>query len=267
MDDDGFSALVLAGRRSSEKDSLAAATGCTHKALLDVAGQPMLERVLRSLGGQPGLRRLAISCDRSDLLDALPPLDELGLNVRVEHHQSAASPALSVADFMEASGVDGPLLVTTADHALLTTQMLSQFWERACDSGAEIAVGVVSETLFRSSYPELRRTFIRLGSEAFSGANLFAFLSSDTAGVARFWSSLEKFRKSPLRLVGQFGPRNLLRYAFGRFDVDTALREISRVFGVSVALVEMPVAECAIDVDRPSDLALVTEILSRRASS
>lgn len=267
MPDDGFSALVLAGRRGAEKDPLVVATGCSHKALLEVAGQPMLERVLRSVAAQPNLRRLAISSDRRGLLDALPPLGEMGIDIPVEHHASAASPAASVADFIETSGIEGPLLVTTADHALLTTDMLSHFWAEARGSGAEVAVGVVSETLFRSSYPELRRTFVRLGSEGFSGANLFAFIDHDGAGVARFWSSVERYRKRPARLIAQFGVRNFLRYALGRFDLDTAVREVSRILGVRVGLIEMPFAECAIDVDKPADLDLVTDILSRRQSA
>jgi len=262
--DYSFSALVLAGRRSGEKEPLAAVTGCSHKALLEVAGRPMLEHVLRSVAAQPGLCRLAISSDRSDLLQALPALSEMGLKIRVEHHCSAASPAASVADFIEASASAGPLLVTTADHALLTAQMLSHFWAEALSSGAEVAVGVVSETLFRASYPHLRRTFVRLGSQGFSGANLFALIDHKAASVARFWSSVERYRKRPVRLIGQFGLRNLLRYALGRFDADTAVSEVSRILGVRVALIQMPFAECAIDVDKPADLDLVADILSRR---
>ena len=41
----GYTALVLAGRRGPD-DALAAAAGAPHRALLDVHGTPMLERVL-----------------------------------------------------------------------------------------------------------------------------------------------------------------------------------------------------------------------------
>jgi len=264
VDEDGFSALVLAGRRVNESDPLAEATGCTHKALLEVAGKPMLERVVSSVAVQPGLRGITISSDRSDLIDSLPTLAGTDLGFALGYHQSAASPAASVADFLERSSGEQPLLVTTADHALLSADMVSHFLQQARSSGAEVAVGVVSEKLFRRHYPELRRTFVRLGGEGFSGANLFAFFVTDAARVARFWSRVERYRKRPARLIAQFGVRNLLRYALGRFDLDTAVREVSRIFGVQIALIEMPFAECAIDVDKPADLELVTDILTSR---
>ena len=47
-DDALFSALVLAGRRGP-RDPLALASGVSHKALIPIAGSPMLLRVLQTL--------------------------------------------------------------------------------------------------------------------------------------------------------------------------------------------------------------------------
>ena len=60
MPDLRFDVLVLAGRRD-ENDELAAAAGATHRALLDIAGTPMLARVLNpaELGTTPRNMRCA----------------------------------------------------------------------------------------------------------------------------------------------------------------------------------------------------------------
>ena len=67
--------------------------------------------------------------------------------------------------------------------------------------------------------------------------------------------------------MGLLGILNLLRFVTGRLDSVRAMREASRVLGARIELVRMPYAECAIDVDRPSDLAVVGEILAARATA
>ena len=74
----------------------------------------------------------------------------------------------------------------------------------------------------------------------------------------------EAFRKQPWRLALAFGPRALIAFWRRRFDLDTALEQISRVIGARVQAVRMPFAEAAIDVDRAADLALATQILAER---
>ena len=67
------------------------------------------------------------------------------------------------------------------------------------------------------------------------------------------------------------GPSTLLAFALRRLDLDAALERVSHAMQVRVEAVRLPFAEAAIDVDRPSDLALVTRILagdqSRRSPS
>ena len=70
-------ALLLAGRRSAD-DPLAEAAGAPHRALLDIGGVPMLERVLRTLvATQPGEAVpsvLDFDADLDDLLHDGPRL-------------------------------------------------------------------------------------------------------------------------------------------------------------------------------------------------
>ena len=53
-------ALVLAGRRSGGADPMAAAAGVSHKALLPVAGVPMLLRVVSALRASPSVGRIVV---------------------------------------------------------------------------------------------------------------------------------------------------------------------------------------------------------------
>jgi GTP:adenosylcobinamide-phosphate guanylyltransferase len=254
-------ALVLAGRRRAD-DPFAASFGAQHRALVPVAGTPSLVRVIRALRETPSVARICISIDDQAALDAIPELRAQVESGALELRQSLASPSRSVLDALESGGLGTPLLVTTADHALLTPAMLSYFTARSQQSGADLSVGVVAASLLSSRYPQTQRTYVRLRGEAWTGANLFCFLSERATPAARFWRRVEHQRKQPWRLASAFGPWLLVRFALRRLDLDAALAGASRRIGAALCALPLPFPEAGIDVDRPADLALAEYILA-----
>jgi GTP:adenosylcobinamide-phosphate guanylyltransferase len=258
-----FTALVLAGRRGPT-DPIAQNTGCSHKALVPVVGVPMLVRVIRSLRAAPRITKIVISIDDPAPLNTLPELSALEESGVLSFHQSGRSPAESVFQYLERLPVGEPLLVVTADHPLLTPEMIDYFCLATEKNGTDVTVGVVVASVFQARYPASKRTFIRLRDEGFCGTNLFAFRGSQAAAAARFWVRAGQFRKRPWRLVSEFGLLNLALFAVGWFDLDAAVQRASQVIGVRVGVVQMPFAECAIDVDTLDDLTLASRILEER---
>jgi GTP:adenosylcobinamide-phosphate guanylyltransferase len=257
-----FTALVLAGRRGAH-DALA---GHRHKALLPVAGVPMIVRVVRSLRAARCVGRILVSVDDAAVLEhpELRSLAEAGVLVRVP---CDSSPSASVRRVRRERPAELPLLVTTADHALLTADMVEHFCREARARTADVVVGAVSAELLRAHYPDSPRTVIPLRDDGFSGANLFAFLTPQSTVAAEFWIRAEQFRKRPWRLVSVFGPLTLVAFLLRRLDLAAAAARVSRAMGATIGVVRMPFPECAIDVDRPADLALASRILEARQAS
>lgn len=261
-----FDALVLAGRRSSA-DPLAEVRGGTHRALLEVVGVPMLVRVVRALQASSCVDRIAVSIDDAGAFEAVPELRELEARGEIVRHPSLSSPSRSVQDALNGRLLGNRVLVTTADHALLTPKIIDHFAACAEQSDADVAVGVVAESVIRASYPSTTRTYLRFRDGGYSGANLFAFRSQQAPRVAEFWIRAEAFRKQPWRLASAFGPTTLLLFALRRLSLEEALQRASRVIGCRIRAVPLPFAEAAIDVDRPSDLDLASEILAARGET
>jgi GTP:adenosylcobinamide-phosphate guanylyltransferase len=259
-----FTALVLAGRRGPTADPLAQPTGGSHKALIPVAGVPMLLRVIRSLQAVPCITKIVVSLDTPSVLRNVADIASLVDSGLVSFHKSARSPAESVFDYVEQRPTREPLLVTTADHPLLTAEMVSYFCAAAESSAADVSVGVVAASLFRAHYPYSKRTFISVRNESFCGTNLFALHSIQAAAAVRFWAHAGQFRKRPWRLVRAFGLATFVLFALRCLDLNTAIDRVSRVLGARIAIVQMPFAECAIDVDNADDLALASRILAER---
>lgn len=253
-----FAALVLAGRRGHE-DPVAAARGVSHKCLVPLHGIAMLERVIGALRDCDSVTSIAISIDDPAVLADLPLA---GAEVRLL--RSAATPSASVAAGIEALGSPFPILVTTADHALLTPAMVDFFCDGSLASGADITAGLTAAHLITASYPATRRTYLRFKDDRYSGSNLFALMSARGLAAVEFWRRVERQRKRPWRLVTAFGARALVEYLLGRLTLDEAFLRISERLGLAAAAVKMPFAEAAIDVDRPADVGLAEEILRAR---
>ncbi len=251
-------AVVLAASRPGDK--LTAAFGVSHKCLLPVAGEAMLTRVVRTLARHPNIKRIVVVIE-----EGTPVAPALGsLIARIELVAARDSAAASTAAAISTGGFDGPVLVTTADHALLDRAMLDHFLSCSEVAGADVTAGLARAETILGRYPEAVRTFLRFGRDQVSGCNLYAFLTPRGLEAIAFWEQIESNRKNPIKLVSAFGLTPLLRYITGTLNLDTAFRLASERIGVVARPVLMPMAEAAIDVDKPEDKRLVEEIFARR---
>lgn len=260
-----FNALILAGNRR-EGDSVATLTGVSHKALAPINGVPMLLRLYRTLRNSSGVVDIHVCIDDSALLESIPELAAAHASGRLKIISPAESPAASLAKALAVIGLESPLLTTTADHPLLTPEMVAHMLDHA-PAGADLCVGLAEAQTVTAVYPDAIRTFYRFGGRRFSGCNLFLACGDGAGKVAAYWQQMERYRKRPLRLVWEIGPLALARMLLGLLTLDGAFEHISRLTGARIKPVLLPFAEAPIDVDKPSDYELVSEILRRREGS
>ncbi|MFP6654320.1 MAG: NTP transferase domain-containing protein, partial [Myxococcota bacterium] len=257
-------AIVLAGRRSSD-DPLADAAGAPHRALLDIEGEPMLLRVVQRLAARPTIERILINIDEPALLGDIPGLMALRKSGTVEFMKSTTSPSQSVLESLEWADLEeGPVLVTTADHALLDDAMLDAFFRGSEDRPSDVTLALVPRTAIEARFPETRRTYLHFRDESYSGANLFLFRTPKAKRAAAFWRGVESQRKKPWRIVRAFGWLNLALFLARRLSLEAAFVRASRVIGAELRAIPLGIAEAAIDVDKIEDLQLVRRILSER---
>ena len=257
-----FTVLVLAGDRGPQ-DPVSQAAGVAHKCLAPVAGTPMLERVIAALMDSPYVDRIAVSLNVPAVMADLPALAPLVDSGRLLPLQAAGSPSRSVLQAVEALERPFPLLITTADHALLTPAMVDHFCAASLASGAEVTAGLTASAILLARYPQSRRPYLKFRDERYSGSNLFALMGPAAMALPRLWLRVEQQRKQPWRVAAVFGPLLLLGYLLRIFTLDRAMARISARLGVRVAAVKMPMAEAAIDVDKREDLELVDAILRK----
>lgn len=256
-DASGPTALVLAGTRPGG-DPLADGAGVSHKALIEVGGRTMIERVVGALAALPQIRRIVIAIDRSEVLASLEGLRAPACTKTVATMPAASGPSASVAAALQQEGT--PLLVTTADHALLRPEWVSRFLG-ACPAEADVVVALARRQAVLAAVPDTRRTYLRFADGEFSGCNLFMLATPAAAGVIDLWQQLEAERKHPVRMMLRLGISFALRYRLGLLRLDQALARLGQLAGARVGFVELPDGRAAIDVDKPADLELVRRLV------
>lgn len=249
--------LILAAGRGPD-DPMAKAYGVANKCLIPVAGVPMLKRVSDTIAASGVASRIVVSIEDPEVVRNL-------LGTKATAVRSANSAPASVMAAVAAHAVAYPVLVTTADHALLTPDMVRHFCAGAEAAGADFCAGIVRAETIRAAYPQTARTIVRLGHDHIKGSNLFALHNDKALKLLERWQYLEHVRKKPWRLVAAFGLPVLFQFLLGRLTLDRAFAIASRRLGLDAKPVIMPFAEAAIDVDKPADKELAEQILAARA--
>lgn len=252
----GWNAVLLAGSRPGQRVDSSLATG--HKALLEVGGEAMVLHPLRALLDSPLIGRIRVLTQEPHLLEPVMPHDE-----RVELGRSEGTIAATLSSLLATGELGYPLLVTTADHALLNGAMIDEFTVAA--EGADVAIAVVEAKTLLRRFPSSRRTWIGFKGGRYSGANLFAFGSDAALRAIDLWSEVEQDRKKGWRILAVLGPALLVGAILKLKTIHESALATGRRLGLIVRIVEMSDPTAAIDVDKPADHALVERILAGNA--
>jgi len=259
-----WSALVLAADRH-ENDPVAVDAGVPCKALAPVAGVPMLQRVLDAISASDRIRRITLVGPPRKWLQELPDISRRIDSNSLGWIEPAPSPSASAWQGLQELPEHQPVLVTTTDHALLSTRMIDYFLDHAERSGCDFVVGLARLETVQAGFPGSRRTATRLRGGPYCGCNLFAVNTPRGRELTAFWRRVEEQRKKPWRvIVGALGWRAVLSYFAGRLTLEQALERLSQRLGLRLGAVVLPFAEAAVDVDTPADRQLVERVLAAR---
>jgi len=252
-----WNAVVLAGSRPGG-DPFAATYGVDLKALIPVAGEPMVTYPVQALLKCDTISRITVLGQEPERIAAVLPSDPR-LNVR----KSLGTIAETLLELCDNPKTEWPLLITTADHALLTPEMIDEMCWRS--ARADVGIGLVSRRRLLHSFPDSRRTWLRFRDGAFTGANLFVLRSEKVSAAIKLWRSVEQDRKKVAKLMWSLGPTLFLKVLLRRLTIEEVLHKISVRIGVSVRALRLSDARAAIDADKPSDHEQVEAILAARA--
>lgn len=261
-----FAALVLAADRTN-KDPITQHTGAACKAFAPVDGIPMVIRVLDTLAACDLVTTIILCGPPDSLHSHCPELKQRIASGQVIWIPNLDSPSRSAESGLSQIPNDTPVLLTTADHALLTPDMVQSFLRSSLAAQSDATVGLVRQQDIAAAFPGSKRTVVRLRDGGFCGCNLFTFNPKGRA-LIRFWRQAEDLRKRPWRLVAQvLGFKMVLSYLFGLLTLQQGLQAVSEKSGVKVQGIMLDDPRAGVDVDKVEDLVLVESILKKKPYS
>ncbi len=269
-----FTVIVLAAQRAGQLDPLAAEAGVSHKCLVPIVGRPLIEYVLDALADTPGVRaiRICVEPDVTDQVKAVPGASgERG--IPVDYVPAAASITESV--YRSAAGVEGPILVTTADNVNLTREAVLATMAPIARGQADCTIALASRDAViaaRKPGEAAHVTYDNVGpykfrDGRFSNCNLYGFAGPHVLEPAEAFREGGQFSKQRKRLARFVGPMNILLYVLKLMSLRTAMKRISRRVGVRILAVLLDDGSQAIDVDNPRTYRIAETILKRKAAS
>ncbi|QHI95594.1 NTP transferase domain-containing protein [Aristophania vespae] len=245
--------IILAGSRSGERDPLALHGNVTHKALLNVGGKPMIERVVETIETIDELGPIWVSIENTECLNFL--------GNRINIIKSQPSPSESVLDALTKVGF--PCLITTADHALLQKEWVKEFLDKSAKSEGDLTVGIATEKVIKRDVPGTKRTYIPLSNFSFSGCNLFWMRSEKASAVVALWKKLQQNRKHPFKMASTLGFLTLFKALIRCLSSKGLEKRLYHLTGASVRLITLSDGRAAVDVDKVEDLQLAEKLLAK----
>ena len=260
-----LSVIVLAGDRT-KADALIEASDGDCKAMIDIDGLPMVRRVLNALRAAQLVNSITLSGPEASETAKDEVLTQWIDSGEVGWLEPSVSPSTSAFSVMQTIPPDEPILLTTADHPLLTQEIVDAFGRQSLADDVDVAVGLAPHALVTEAYPGIKKTVLHFSDGDFCGCNLFAFLTPEGRRLARFWRKIERQRKKPLVVISLLGWWAVIRYRLGLLSLEEALAKLGKRLGLRIRAVILPYPNAAIDVDSIADLVLVRGAVEKAAA-
>ena len=256
-----FTAIVLAGDRGPD-DPLVKATGAACKALVEIDGQPMVLRVLETLRNSSYIEQRILSGPRQEFLHTQVALTQQIDDQQLLWQPPQATPSTSASYALKDAPRQQPVLITTADHPLLTPEIVDHFCEHSLRQNLDVTVGLCEYPRIKQAFPGIRKTVLKFSDGEYCGCNLFAILTADARRMADIWRQVENERKNPLRIIRLLGWLSVMRYLTGTLSLTSALNALSEKLALRIGAVLLPYPEAAVDVDSVADQLIVQKKLA-----
>ena len=256
-------AIVTAGRSAHEDDPLAAYTQNGPKALIPIAGKPMIAYVVDALAESRYIQHIVVV--------ALDPAAGVKFSVPVEYIGDAGGILANTEAGMQYALAHYPdvdaVLLSSSDVPTITPSIVDAFIEECLRTGHDLYYSVIERSVMETRFPGSRRSYVHLTNGDFAGGDILLLRPSLTLSNRDLWQSLADARKSAVRQARLIGLWTFLKLVTHRLSLADAERRVQKALSINGRAVPFPYAEVGMDVDKPFQLEIVRADLEARAST
>ncbi|MBH0111861.1 NTP transferase domain-containing protein [Novosphingobium sp. YJ-S2-02] len=258
----GVRLIVLAGQHEGTRDTLSQRFAVSHRCLIPLGDRPLIAHVLHTGAQHPRIESLSVCIEREAFDPAWDVLTQLPGRGAVALVEAQTDLAASVE--LAAQGWDGPLLITTADHALLDRATIDAMLD-TLDAQADVAFALAPREAVEAIDAGRQRHFLRLREGQFAPCDLYGVAGPQYLSPVSVFRGRRAGRHVGLRMLKALGMIGLLLSLFGLEPLSSALDRASRRFAMRIRAIVTADGSQAIDVGNDRSYAIVRDLLERRA--
>lgn len=253
-------AVVTAGGIPQPEEPLYEYTQGKSKALLDVAGKPMVQWVLDALDGAGSIQKVVISglgvesgVTSRKTVAFLPNQGGMVENIRA-----------GVTKVVDLKTEAPHVLVASSDIPGITPEMVDWVVATAMQTDQDVYYNVIPRADMEKVFPESKRSFTHLKDQDVCGGDMNIIRSSMVTSNEGIWDDLIASRKNVLKQAALIGYDTLFLLLLRRLTIDDAVRRVTRRLHITGRALVCPYAEVGMDVDKPHQLEMLRAYLERR---
>jgi len=253
-------AIVTAGGIPLPEEPLYPYTEGKSKAMLDVAGKPMIQWTLDALSGAKNVERVVIvglpaksgvTCKKP--LTFIPNQGKMIENIRA-----------GVAKVLELNRKTRHVLAVSSDIPAITSEMVDWAVATAMETDDDIYYNIIPRPVMEKRFPASRRTYTHLKDMEVCGGDMNVARASLISKETDLWERIINARKSPLKQAALIGYGTLFLLLLRKLTLEDVIGRVTKRLGVTGRAIVCPYAEVGMDVDKPHQLELLRKDLKRK---
>ncbi|HEY3316386.1 MAG TPA: nucleotidyltransferase family protein [Bacillota bacterium] len=246
-------AVVMAGRANQGK--LREVSDAPYEGLIDIAGRPMLDWVIKALKDSKRVKGIVVVAPAEVFRGKV---DGAG----VTFVEPADTMLKNILRGLEALPPDELVLAVSSDLPLLTGHVVDDFLAQCEERPAELYYPIIEKNVIEPKYPGVHRTYAKLREGTFTGGNVLLVHPRLLKEKYQKAQAFVDARKSPFKMARVLGFGFVLKLLLNRLSLKELEKVICKNFELSGAAIPCREAEIGLDVDKPSDFELATQVLS-----
>ncbi len=254
-------AIIIAGGIPQPVDPLYAYSKGDAKALIELAGKPMIQWVLDALNGASQVDNI--------ILIGLSPKTSIQVSKPV-HYISNQGRMLAniIAGINKARELNAQtqyVLIASSDIPAIKAHMVDWLITTALQTRGDLYYGVCPRAVMEKRFPSSKRTYTKFRDIELCGGDMhIAHVRLAGEEYHSIWETLIERRKNPLSQAAAMGLGTAISLFTGRLTLADAVDRVCNRIGIKGRPIIWEYAEPAMDVDKPHQLELLRADLIRQ---
>lgn len=253
-------AIITAGGIPRPEDPLYTYSHGDSKALIDIAGKPMIQWVLDALGGSKRVDNVIIvGLSPKNQLSCAKPLHYVSNQGRM-----LANIVAGVNKVLELNKKNQYVLLVSSDIPTLKPEMVDWLVDTCMQTNDDLYYGICPRDVMEKRFPDSKRTYTKLKDIELCGSDINITHVRMATEHLDLWESLIGSRKNALRQASMVGWDTFFQVATRSITLEDLAEKVSRRIGIKGRVITWEQAEPCMDVDKPHQLELLRADLAKQ---